>query len=108
MRDSSGGSSTSSWPDFSTRSQRAYTVSPPLKIRFQQKRLRRFTVIVVLSPDERGQPISILAEWQVVNDRRGCAMSFHVRLERFGAFDVAMRNLQRQIRRRAPGKAAAT
>ena len=83
-------------------------VASALIIRFDQERLRfAFASLVVLAPDKCVRPVAIVSEREIVNDRRGRAMPFQVGLERFGAFDVTVRNLQRQILRRVPGNPAA-
>src|SRR5205807_9090505 len=81
-------------------------IAPALIIGFNQERLRfAFACVVVLSPNEAVRPIAIVSKRQIVDERCGGAMSFQIRLERFGTFDVAMRNLQRQVFRRVPGNA---
>src|SRR6202022_1228359 len=66
-----------------------------------------FVRVVVLAPDKTVRPIRIVTEWLIVNDGSRRAMLFPIRIEPFRAFDVAVRNLQRQIRGWVPGNSPA-
>src|SRR2546428_611862 len=61
---------------------------------------------MVLAPHKSVRPVAIVPKRQVVNDGRCGAMTFQIRLELLGAFDVTVRNLQRQVLRRVPGNTA--
>src|SRR6266480_4495902 len=58
---------------------------------------------MVLAPHKSVRPVAIVPKRQVINDGRCGAMTFQIRLELLGAFDVTVRNLQRQVLRRVPG-----
>ena len=62
---------------------------------------------VVLSPDKRGCPVRVRPERSIIYERCRGAVLLQIRLEPFRALDVAVRNLQGQVRRRVPGNAAA-
>src|SRR5207245_9735478 len=62
--------------------------------------------IMAFAPHKSVRPVAIVPKRQVINDGRCGAMTFQIRLELLGAFDVTVRNLQRQVLRRVPGNTA--
>ena len=63
--------------------------------------------VVILSPHQRRRPVRIRPERSIIYERRGGAVAVHVGFEPFRAFNVSVRNLEREVRSRIPGDSSA-
>src|SRR5436853_5830898 len=78
-----------------------------LKVGFKQNGLRfPFVGVVVLAPHQRRRPVRVASEPLIIYDGCGRSVLLNVRLERFRAFEITVRNLESKIGYRIPRNAS--